>query len=383
MKDVGRRPRVVFLIRSLGIGGAERQLIELASGMSEGPWRVKVLTFYGGGQLEPDLIARGVRYRPLAKKGRWDIARFWWRLLREVRSERPDVLHSYLGTENLFAASLRPFLPRMKVVWGLRSSGIDLNSYERATAVLGDLECAASRLAHLIISNSQASVDDHARLGFPRERMKVVPNGIDAARFTPDAEARQEVRQEWGVEDSTPLVGLVGRLDPKKDHPTFLRAAARVATERPDVRFVCVGPGPDGYRRELLALCTSIGLGERVIWAGPRLDMPRVYTAFDLLVSSSAWGEGFPNVVAEAMASGVPCVVAGSGDSAMVVGDTGWLCRPQDVEDLARAIRVALDSGPELRDRGASARQRIVDEFSPARLVERTTALLDTLVGRA
>jgi glycosyltransferase involved in cell wall biosynthesis len=378
----GRQPRLVLFIRDLNIGGAQRQLIELASGMHGGPWRVTVLTLYRGGPLEPDLVARGVPYHSLDKRGRWDILGFWWRLVTEIRRERPDVLMSYLGAENLFNASLRPLFPRMRIVWGLRSSGVDHRSYERISWVMFQMARVASRLTHLIISNSHASVEDHARDGYPRDRMVVVPNGIDAVRFAPDPVARREVRDEWGVDGSTTLVGLVGRLDPKKDHPTFLRAASRLAGERADVRFVCVGPGPDGYRDELLELTRSLGLGDRVIWAGPRLDMPRVYAALDLLVSSSAWGEGFPNVVAEAMASGVPCVVAAAGDSAVVVGDTGWVCRPGDVEDLARAMREAVGSRESLEERGRLARQRIVDEFSPARLVERTIAQLDRLVGR-
>jgi glycosyltransferase involved in cell wall biosynthesis len=225
-------------------------------------------------------------------------------------------------------------------------------------------------------------VVDHARDGYPRDRMVVVPNGIDSQRFAPDGEARQAVRAGWGVTDDQLLVGIVGRLDPKKDYPMFLHAAARLAQERSDVRFVCVGPGPDDYRQTLHELAHSLGLDDRLVWAGPRLDMPQVYNALDLLVSSSAWGEGFPNVVAEAMASGVPCVVAEAGDSAVVVGETGWVCRPQDLDDLSRALREALDSRDALADHGRQARARVVDEFSPARLVERTIAHLDRLTGR-
>jgi hypothetical protein len=149
----GRKPRVVLFIRDLNIGGAQRQLIELASGMHGGPWDVRVLTFYRGGPLEPDLIARGVPYQSLDKRGRWDIVRFWLRLVREVHRARPDVFHSYLGTDNLFAASLRPVFPRLRIVWGLRSSGMDHRQYERISWVLFHVERVLSRVVHLIISN--------------------------------------------------------------------------------------------------------------------------------------------------------------------------------------------------------------------------------------
>ena len=131
------------------------------------------------------------------------------------------------------------------------------------------------------------------------------------------------MRLEWGIAECEKLIGQVGRLDPMKDHSTFLKAAALLAHERKDVRFVCVGEGPTGYRDELYSLAKTLGLASRLIWAGSRRDMPAVYNAFDVAVSSSRWGEGLPNVIAEAMACGVPCVVTDVGDSAFVVDKLG------------------------------------------------------------
>ena len=117
-----RRPRVAFLIRDLDIGGAQRQLVELASGMQRAGWPVSVYTFYGGGGLEADLRARGVAVHVLDKHGRWDTVGFWFRLLRAMRKARPDILHSYLGSENILGVSLRPFLGRTPT--GLGCSGL-------------------------------------------------------------------------------------------------------------------------------------------------------------------------------------------------------------------------------------------------------------------
>ena len=211
--------------------------------------------------------------------------------------------------------------------------------------------------------------------------MVVVPNGIDSDRFRPDAAARAEVRHEWGVPDGELLIGVVARLDPKKDHATFLRAAAQVVAVAGGVRFVCVGGGPDGYRAALVRQATDLGLAGHLSWAGPRLDTPRVYNALDLLVSSSAWGEGFPNVIAEAMASGVPCVVTEAGDSPLVVGDTGWICRAQDPGDLARGILAAIESPADLPTHGRLARERITSEFSIQRLVQTTSGHFESLLG--
>jgi glycosyltransferase involved in cell wall biosynthesis len=148
---------------------------------------------------------------------------------------------------------------------------------------------------------------------------------------------------------------------------------AEVVAAAGGVRFVCVGAGPKEYEASLVRLAAELGLADHVTWAGARLDTPRVYNALDLLVSSSAWGEGFPNVIAEAMASGVPCVVTDAGDSTLVVGDTGWICRAQDAGDLARGILAAIGSPAELPEHGRRARARIISDFSIERLVHTTS----------
>ena len=375
-----RRRRVVFLIRSLDIGGAQRQLIELASGLHRANWQVKVLVFYGGGELEPDLLKRGVRVESLAKTGRWDVIGFSYRLLRALRRERPDVLHGYLGTENLLSTAMQPLIPKMRVVWGLRASNMDLDEYDRLARVLFKMGCLFSRFADLVICNSTAGKEFGAAHGYRSNRMVVIPNGIDSERFKPDPVARSEMRRRWAIGEDHILVGVIGRLDPMKDHDTFLRAAAVVIRERPDVRFVCVGDGPEPYRGKLKGLATNLGLDERLTWAGPHLDMPNVYNALDLAVLSSRWGEGFPNVVAEAMATGVPCVVTEVGDAPIVVGDTGWVCPPHDPTKLARALIVATGSRRGLAACGRRARQRVRTEFSIERLTSITSHKLAELM---
>jgi glycosyltransferase involved in cell wall biosynthesis len=162
-----------------------------------------------------------------------------------------------------------------------------------------------------------------------------------------------------------------------KDHANFLHAAAKLAHAHPQARFVCVGPGSGAYRDEMLALSAELGLTERLVWAGERTDMSRVYNALDLLVSSSRT-EGLPNVVAEAMATGVPCVVTDVGDSARIVGEYGWVCPPGDSDALARAIGEALVSLPVSPD---LIRQRICEHYSTASLVERTAQHLCALLS--
>ncbi|MEZ4597305.1 MAG: glycosyltransferase [Chloroflexota bacterium] len=345
--------RVAFVIRSLGIGGAERQLIELARGLSAQGWAVEVIAFYPGGALRPELEKAGIAVRDLSKRTRWDLVAFV-RLVRILRRSRASVVHAYLGEANLVVATLRPLLGGRAIVWGIRSADLSRSRQDWLSGVIGRANRWLARRADLIICNSRAGLEACVADGYPEARMTVIPNGVDTRRFAPDADARASVRQAWGVAPGDALIGLVGRLDPIKGHELLLRAVAAL-TERQPWRVVMVGTGPEAYRAEMEALAERLGVSDRVIWAGPRTDMPAVYASLDLLVSASH-GEGFSNVIAEAMATGVPCLVTDVGDSAVIVGTTGWTCPPGRVERTCRdALEQALCAPDERRARGVMA----------------------------
>lgn len=369
----GRDGGVAFLLRSLNFGGAERQLVTLAVGLHRRGRRVAVLVFYEGGPLEAELRRAGVPVRVIGKTGRWDVGGFARRLLGAIRAEAPAVLHSYLDVPNVVAASLKPLLPGVRVVWGVRASNMDLRRYDRFSRGTFALLRSLSRVPELIIANSRAGAEYHSARGFPAERTVVIPNGIDTRRFRPDAEARARLRAAWGVEPGEAMVGIVGRLDPMKDHPTFLEAAARLARERPAVRFVCVGDGPAEYRASLERRARELGIAGRVVWARAGVDVEGVYSALDVLCSASSYGEGFPNVVGEAMACGTPCAVTDVGDSALVVGAEGRVVPPGDPVALAHALGALL---AERRWPRAAAREWIRGRFSVERLIESTESTL-------
>ncbi|HEX9964284.1 MAG TPA: glycosyltransferase [Allosphingosinicella sp.] len=361
----------IFLLgRSLGIGGAERQMVQLAIGLQTRGYRVVVGLFYVGGVLDSELTRRGIPIVDLGKRSRWDVAAFLARLVKALRKARPDVVYSFLGTANTVAALVRPLAPRFRLLWSIRASNMDLDHYDWASRLGYRIECALSGSPDLTISNSHAGLEFAAAHGFPRDRIVVVPNGIDTGRFRPDEALRREARAGWGLGDEEVAIGVLARLDPMKDHKTFLRAAALVAARRPDVRFLCIGAGPEDYRRELEALAEAAGIAGRVLWPGPAADPVPALNGLDIACSSSSEGEGFSNSVAEAMACGRPCVVTDVGDAALVVGDTGFVVPPKDGEALAGALIRALErlGG----DSGARARARVADEFSADRMVERT-----------
>lgn len=371
--------KTVFLVRSLVRGGAERQLSILARGMAERGHDVTIAVFYPGGPLEDELAGSDVDVFSLDKRGRWDNLRPFYRFARMLRRERPDVIHGYMDVANVATVAAKPLVPGTPIVWGIRSAGLDLAEYNWLRRVTFRTETILSRFPDLIVANSEAGYRNRVNLGFPPERTTVIPNGIEVERFRPFAGAGRQMKVACGVPDDARVIGHVARMDPKKDHLTLLRAVSALDETVGEWHLVCVGGGSTARLRELQGFASDLGVADRVTWRGYEDEMPAVYNAFDLLVSSSAFGEGFPNAIGEAMACGVPCVVTDVGDSAKIVGETGIVVPPSRPRELADGIRTMLDRIENDDRAGGRARDRIVERFDSERLVENTIDVLERL----
>jgi len=370
--------KVCFIIRRLDAGGAQRQLSEIVKGLERSKYFITVLTFYDGGLLADDIKQLPhIKYICLEKRGRWDVVSFIYRLATVLHKLQPDILHGYLGPANLLCILAKPLLSKTRIIWGIRASNVDQNHYDWLSRLTGVLERFLSRFADLIIINSRAGRAYHTAQNFPAQKMVVVPNGIDTDLFKPDPEAGMLLRKKWRIDRGTILIGLAARLDPMKDHATFLTAASLVYSKRPDVRFVCIGSGPESYAATLRQRANELGIADKVLWKDTRSDMPAVYSSLDMVTSSSAFGEGFPNVIGEAMSCETPCVVTDVGDSAVIVEKTGIVVPPANPEALAQGWLACL--ARDRTDMGARARRRIIEHFSVSLLVKRTEAVLTNL----
>jgi glycosyltransferase involved in cell wall biosynthesis len=370
--------RVLFLIRSLQPGGAERQVAELAKGLKAAGHHVSVVVLYPGGAFERELRATGVPTTSLDKTTRYGSLHVAARLLKIVRREKPALLYSVLTAANLLSLALRVRHRHVRLVWTIRASYVDFDEYDPWMRVASTLEKHLAELCDRIIVNSQAGFDHAVHGGYRPEKLVVVRNGIDTECFRRDPEGADRLRKNWQVASHEKLVGLVGRVDPMKDHRAFLAAAALLARRRADVRFVCVGDGPEAYWEEMRAVARRLGLGDRLRWAGLRSDMPAVYSALDALVLCSR-GEGLPNVVAEAMACGTPCCVTDVGDAAWVVDGLGVVVGSSAEDVLADGMERVLVNPPDAPQREA-LRRRIVENLSVKRLIAETERVFQDLV---
>lgn len=368
---------ILFIIRTLGRGGAERQLTLLAKELKLRGHLVNVAILYGGGDFEAELLDVGIRVVNLKKKGRWDVLRFYIRYVELLREVMPDILHGYMPMQNLLATFGGQIVKNVKVVWGVRDSSIGHGKIPFSARFVFWLCCKLSRFSHLIISNSQAGKQLYTKSGCPGHLIHVIPNGIDSVRFRRNEEARRYLRQHWGISDDQVLIGCVGRLDPAKDHATYIRACAYLLEECPNAAFVCVGGGGTvEYEASLKALADQLKLSNRLIWAGEYQDMVAVYSALDVLVSSSLH-EGFPNVIAEAMGCEVPVVATSVGDVELILDGVGICVPPGDPIALATGMKAML--ARDLCAAGKASRERIVERYSVEKLTERTETLLNAL----
>jgi glycosyltransferase involved in cell wall biosynthesis len=304
------------------------------------------------------------------------------RLTSWLRRERPDLLQTWLYHSDLLGLLAAKAAGVRRVAWNIRNSEMDLSRYRPLSGLVVRTCARLSGWPQAVISNSQAGREFHARFGYHPRRWAVIPNGIDVEAYHPDGKARLEIRKELGLDERAVLIGQVARYDPMKGQSLFLRAAGRLVRAGARVSFVMVGQEVTPQNPALAEVIGEEALEGRVHLLGRRDDTPRLYAALDILASPSVFGEGFPNVVAEAMACGVPCTVTDVGDSALLVGETGRVVRPGDPEALAAAWQELVSAGPRVRQQlGGGARRRVAEHFSLEKTIAAYQQLYEQLLS--
>lgn len=373
---------VLHLITGLDTGGTEMMLYKLVERSDPARFRHVVVSLAAVGPVGEKIAALGVPVHSLHMRRGLPDPRSLIRLVAVTRRVRPDVVQTWLYHADLLG-SLGAALsrPRVPVVWNIRSS-IDVDELGPVVAVVARLCARLSRFPAAIVTNSDAARLLHGRLGYRPRQWVIIPNGFDAETFAPDLVARMAVRGELGLSEDTLVIGLVARYDPLKDHATFLRAAGLLGRKRQGPHFVLVGRDITRDNAALREEIAASNVGDRVHLLGERVDIPRLTAALDVATCSS-YGESFPNIIGEAMACGVPCVVTDVGDAARIVGDTGRVVPPKDAVALAEAWQEMTELGPEgRRGLGRAARARVEERYSLATVVRQYEALYERLATR-
>lgn len=359
--------RILHVITSLETGGAQLFLSSLLSEMRE-DFDHHVLCLGRSGPVEgrlreagvPIMFARMEKGRPVAS-------------IRQLRESLPyvfTIINGWMYHGNLASSLLKLGQGRhTSVVWCIRHSFGRLRDEGMSTCAAVGANVLAQWSPSHVVYNSTRSMLQHHSLGLRKPESSSIPNGVDLRRYAYASGPRNSVRTAWRVAETDLVYGCVARWHPMKGHPRLLRAFGRVL--RDNMILALAGAGITWDNTQLVTQIRQAGLAGRVRLLGERHDIPAIMNGFDFLVVPSEWGEAFPNVVAEAMACGRPCIATDLGDTARIIGDTGWLVGPSDAEELELALEQAASISSQEHERlGALARSRVEERYSRKGSVE-------------
>lgn len=360
--------RILHIISGLGVGGAETVLTQLATALAARGMPQHVVSLSGTAPLAARLEADSIPLTRLDLARPAGLAAALPRLIGLTRRFRPDVIQGWMYHGDIVSTLVHWATPgrrNRRLMWGVRCSDMDLERH----ASLIRAEALLSRSPDIVVANSAAGAEAHLAHRYRPRRLEIIANGIDTGRFRPDAAQRDAWRAELGIPAGRRVAINVARVDPMKDHAGLLEAVRQL----PDLSLLLVGAGTE-----------ALDLPANVRAFGVRDDVPALLNAADIIVSGSAFGEGFSNALAEGMSAGLVPVATDVGDARLIAGEAGTVVPPGRPDALRDGLGAMLALSDDVfAERSAAARMRIVDEFGINRMVERFAALYDGTVNVA
>ncbi len=358
--------KIIHIITGLSTGGAEMMLYKLLSQINSDEFESEVISLTDAGSVADKIRSLGVPIHTLGMKRGNPFPFALIKLTLLLREKKPDLIQTWMYHSDLIGGLAAKLAGGIKIVWNIRQADIGTESHKRSAIwTVKVCEKISSWLPDKIICCSHAALEFHTSLGYAKEKMFVIPNGFDLDTFHPDRNSRKSVRKELGLGEEVCLIGLVARFHPQKDHRNFIQAAELIRKNNSSVQFMLCGNDVNNENFQLKQWIKQAELEDCFHLLGIRKDVSRLVAAMDIAVSSSLGGEGFPNVIGEAMACSIPCVVTDVGDSALLVGKTGRVVAAKDTEALAVAIIGLLEASPEFREElGRQARLRVMKNYS-------------------
>jgi glycosyltransferase involved in cell wall biosynthesis len=374
----GKKTKVLHIITGLSTGGAETMLVKLLANMKKDRFDSSVVSLTTDGELAADIRAMGVPVLSLGMRPGFFAILSFIRLIKILRKERPDIVQTWLYHSDLAGFLASRIAGKARVCWNLRCSFMGDNYYQGLRGLVFKILAWLSSYCDGIVVNSNTGKELHINLGYSNANWHLLPNGFDTNRFKPDPEARGQLRQQLGIPIGASIIGLIGRFDPVKGHEIFFDAAAQLITTHPDTHFLLAGEGCLADNISLTGLIPDC-LVKQIHLLGIRKDIPQITATLDIANCVSI-GEGFPNVVGEAMSCGTPCVVTDVGDCREIVGSTGTVIPTNDAVSLTEAWREFLGAPPlVMQTLRETSRERIKVHYSIEAITNRYEEFYESL----
>lgn len=365
--------KVIHIISGLTQGGAESALFRLLTYNPPANVQHIVISLTGKDVYGPRFEAEGIQVFALAMPRRRITLKGLQSLWRIIRREKPDVVQTWMYHSDLIGGIVARLAGVKKIFWGVVHFNLGREVTPSSTRIVAWL-CAlvSSFIPYAIISCSEKAIAIHRRIGYSN-KFRYIPLGFDMNELVVDTTARSAVRRKWSLTENDVVIGCVARWDPQKDHRNLLTAFASVSIQYPSVKCVLIGPRMNPENEELLQMVHEVyGNGNNLLLSGVADSIPSVMNALDIHILPSL-GEAFPNVVAEAMGCGTPCVVTDVGDASIIVDNTGWVVPSANSKALAEAIGTALELKRDHLDwqlRKEACRLRVIENYSMEKMTE-------------
>lgn len=359
--------KVLHIITGLGDGGAESVLFRLTS-YSQANDNV-IISLSSQGKYGPLFKDKGIKVIALSIGSEANLLAGFLKLVKLIRTEKPDIVQTWMYHADFFGGLAAVLAGKRNCLfWNIRHSDLSIKANGVRLVLLAKLLAFLSHfLPQVVFCCSHVAKESHQSIGYDKDKIHIISNGFNTQKFTPSHKSKAHSRTALGIPSTAFVIGMVARFNIQKNHETLVSAFQLVRNEFNNVHLLLVGSGNEERQQKVELMIADSKLQNQVTFIPREDDIVKIYRLIDLHVLSSSFGEGFPNVLGEAMACGVPCVATDVGDSKIIIGETGWITPPRDVISFASNVLEAItefyDKPLQWGQRKKACRQRVINYF--------------------